>query len=397
MTLTRTFAVPALLALLLASAACEVRRAEGPKQARRQPKEAAPAEPVPPAPEAQPARTAKNDAAAPAPAVEAPSTEGLTPEEKRDIDVFRRASAAVVFITNIAKQQDFWSMTEREIPQGSGSGFVWDAKGHIVTNFHVVDGASALQVTLSDKSTWDAEVVGAAPNKDLAVVRIKAPANRLTPLPVGSSGTLLVGQRVLAIGNPFGLDHTLTVGVVSALGRDLQSPGGRRIKDVVQTDAAINPGNSGGPLLDSSGRLIGVNAAIYSPSGASAGIGFAIPVDTVKRLVPQMIERGQPVQPGIGIEPLRASGRIDIPGVIVRAVTRGGPADKAGIEGIQRTRRGFALGDVIVAVNGKDVANLDEMADAFDAAGVGKQVTLTVMRDGKKRDVQLTLRDLSEQ
>ncbi len=396
MTPTRTFAVPALLALLVAAAACEGRRPEPPQPARQQPKEAAPAEPVPPAPEVQPAHVAKSGAAAAAPAAEASATEGLTAEEKRDIEVFRRASAAVVFITNIAKQQDFWSMTEREIPQGSGSGFVWDAQGHIVTNFHVVDGASALQVTLSDKSTWDAELVGAAPNKDLAVVRIKAPASRLTPLPVGSSGTLLVGQRVLAIGNPFGLDHTLTVGVVSALGRDLQSPGGRRIKDVVQTDAAINPGNSGGPLLDSSGRLIGVNAAIYSPSGASAGIGFAIPVDAVKRLVPQMIERGQPVQPGIGIEPWRA-GRIDIKGVIVRAVTRGGPADKAGIEGIQRTRRGLALGDVIVAVNGKPVANLDEMADAFDAAGVGKTVTLTVVRDDKKREVQVTLRDLSEQ
>jgi S1-C subfamily serine protease len=234
-------------------------------------------------------------------------------------------------------------------------------------------------------------VVGYAPDKDVAVLRISAPRDRLAPLDVGASRGLVVGQRVLAIGNPFGLDQTLTVGVVSALGRELTSPSGRIIRDVVQTDAAINPGNSGGPLLDSTGHLIGVNTAIYSPSGTSAGIGFAVPVDTVKRLVPQIIRYGKPIQPGVGIVPLsdQWAQQIGIQGVAVREVVAGSPADRAGIVGLREGRRRLRLGDVVVFVDGQRVKTVDDLLYAFEAAGVGGTVTLTVMRDGEERTVRL--------
>ncbi|HEY3174822.1 MAG TPA: trypsin-like peptidase domain-containing protein [Candidatus Polarisedimenticolia bacterium] len=318
----------------------------------------------------------------------------LTPEETRTIEIFRRASSAVVNITNIALKRDFFTMDVFQIPQGTGSGFIWDSSGHIVTNFHVVEGANSLSVTLADQSEADAEVVGIAPDKDLAVLKIKTPASRLAPLPLGRSADLQVGQTVLALGNPFGLDHSLTVGVVSALGRELQSPGGRTIRDVIQTDAAINPGNSGGPLLDSRGRLIGVNSQIVSPSGASAGIGFAVPVDTVRRLVPQLTEHGKPIQPGIGVSMLadRMAERMGVEGVVVYEVRDGGPAAKAGLEGVRRSRSGrIALGDVIVAVDGKPVLSGDDIFHLFEAAGVGTTVKLTVDREGRKRDVSVTL------
>jgi S1-C subfamily serine protease len=321
----------------------------------------------------------------------------ITPEERRDIEVFRRASGSVAFITSVALRRDFFSMDVMQIPQGSGSGFVWDRDGHVVTNFHVISEGQRFQVTLADQSEWDAEVVGTAPDKDLAVLKIDAPADKLAPLRLGASADLQVGQRVLAIGNPFGLDQTLTIGVVSALGRELRSPTGRTIRDVVQTDAAINPGNSGGPLLDSSGRLIGVNTAIFSPSGASAGIGFAVPVDAVRALVPQLIAHGRAVQPGIGIVPLsdRWAARFGVEGVVIRDVTPGSPAEQAGLQGLSQTRAGrVVLGDVILAVDGKPISSLDELLDAFDAAGVGSRLTLTVLRDEETRQVGLTLADL---
>lgn len=318
----------------------------------------------------------------------------LTEGERRDIEVFRRASASVAYITTVALRRDFFSMDVFEIPQGSGSGFVWDHDGHVVTNYHVVSEGQAVRVTLADQSEWDAKVVGLAPDKDLAVLRITADAAHLAPLPVGTSSNLAVGQRVLAIGNPFGLDHTLTTGVLSALGRELKSPSGRVIRDVLQTDAAINPGNSGGPLLDSSGRLIGVNTAIYSPSGASAGIGFAIPVDTVKALLPQLITHGKPVQPGIGIVPLADywTTRFDITGVIVRSVSDGSPAERAGLRGLRMTGTGrVVLGDVITAVDGTKVRSVDDLLHAFEAAGVGGRVRLSVLRDDDTREVTVTL------
>jgi len=324
----------------------------------------------------------------------APSDDDLSPEEQRDIAVFRKASASVVNITSLAFRRDFFTLDVQQIPQGTGSGFVWDRRGNIVTNFHVVEPGDRFSVTLSDGSQWDAGVVGTAPEKDLAVLRIEAPSDRLAPLVLGRSDNLLVGQRVFAVGNPFGLDHTLTVGVVSALGRELRSPSGRTIHDVIQTDAAINPGNSGGPLLNSAGRLVGVNSAIYSTSGSSAGIGFAIPVDTVRRLVPQLIEHGKPIQPGIGVAwlPDRVAARFGLKGAVVYEVAEGSPADRAGLAGLRVSRgdRVF-VGDVVIRVDGNAIADTDELMHRFEAAGVGKTVTLTVERNGERREVKLAL------
>jgi S1-C subfamily serine protease len=322
--------------------------------------------------------------------------EGLGAEERRDIDVFRRASASVVYITAIAVRRDFWSFDVMQIPQGTGSGFVWDKQGHIVTNFHVIEEGDRFSVTLADQSEWEATVVGTAPDKDIAVIRIPAPPERLVPLPTGRSAGLLVGQKVLALGNPFGLDHSMTAGIVSALGRELKSPSGRTIRDVIQTDAAINPGNSGGPLLDSGGRLIGVNAAIFSPSGASAGIGFAIPVDAVKRLVPQLIERGRAVNPGIGAMFLgdTQAQRLRLDGAVIVRVLDGGPAERAGLQGFQRTRSGIVPGDRIVAVDGKPVKTYEDLAHAFEVAGVSRTVELSVVRDDRRRTVRVTLEDI---
>ncbi|MBI2218959.1 MAG: trypsin-like peptidase domain-containing protein [Candidatus Rokubacteria bacterium] len=322
-----------------------------------------------------------------------PLPDGLSTEEKRDIEVFRRVQPSVAFLASIALRRDFFSLDIQQIPQGAGSGFVWDKQGHIVTNFHVIQEGDRFSVTLSDQSEWEAKVVGIAPDKDLAVVRITAPADKLVPLARGTSKNLLVGQRVLAVGNPFGLDHSLTVGVLSALGRELRSPAGRRIRDVIQTDAAINPGNSGGPLLDSSGRLIGVNTAIFSPSGAFAGIGFAVPVDTVSRLVPQLIARGRAVQAGIGVSliPDRYNSQLRIEGVAIAEVSPDGPAGRAGLQGAQMRARRVVLGDVVVAVDGNPIKGEDDLRDAFEAAGVGATVTLTVVRSGAKRDVRVQL------
>ena len=328
-----------------------------------------------------------------------PLPEGLSAEERRDIDVFRRASDSVVFITNYTRQIDFFSFDAVETPSGTGSGFVWDKEGHIVTNFHVIEDGTKFSVTLND-AEYDAVLVGAAPDKDLAVLKVDASAGRLVPLTVGRSGDLVVGQRVLAVGNPFGFDHTLTTGVVSGLGRELRSPSGRRIRDVIQTDAAINPGNSGGPLLDSSGRLIGINSAIFSPSGASAGISFAVPVDTVSRLVPQLIRYGRIKQPGIAGATLvsdaiaRANG---IEGVAIYQVEDGSPSDAVGLAGLTLTRsRRPRLGDVIVSVDGKKVSGQQDLFDAFEAAGVGATVKLSVVngRTDKRREVRVKLYDL---
>ena len=324
-----------------------------------------------------------------------PLPEGVSAEEKRDVEVFRRARASVTFITSLALRRSPLSFDVQQIPQGAGSGFVWDQDGHIVTNFHVTQQGDAFSVTLADQSEWDAKVAGVAPDKDIAVLKIAAPREKLVPLVRGNSQGLVVGQRVLAVGNPFGLDHSLTVGVVSALGRELRSPSGRRIRDVIQTDAAINPGNSGGPLLDSSGRLIGVNTAIFSPSGAFAGIGFAVPVDTVTRLVPQLIAKGRIVTAGIGVTliPTRYNAQLGgIDGVAIGEVMPDGPAARAGLQGAQSARgRRVVLGDRIIAVDGKPVKTEDDLRDAFESAGVGGSVTLTVARGRERRDVKVAL------
>ena len=318
----------------------------------------------------------------------------LAQEERATIALFERASPSVVYVTSLARQRDYFSMNVQEIPRGSGSGFIWDRQGHVVTNFHVIQGGSNWQVTLSDQSNWDAEVVGFAPEKDLAVLRIKAPQGRLPPLPLGDSDNLRVGQAVFAIGNPFGLDQTLTTGVVSALGREIQSVGGVPIRDVVQTDAAINPGNSGGPLLDSAGRLIGVNTAIYSPSGAYAGIGFAIPEHAVRWVVPDLIRYGRVNRPTLGVElgPESWNQQLGIEGAVIARVEPGSGADRAGLRGIQQGRgRRVELGDVIQSVDGKPVSSTGELILALEQRKAGDVVRVGILRNGRKQEVQVRL------
>ncbi len=338
---------------------------------------------------------AAQEQAPPEPPRPEPALDDLLPEERRDIEVFRKASSSVVYITSFSLRRDFFSLDVDAIPAGSGTGFVWDRDGHVVTNFHVVQGGSRFLVRLADQTELEAEVVGVAPDKDTAVLRVKdAPAGKLTPLPLGRSRTLLVGQKVLAVGNPFGLDQTLTVGVVSALGREINSPNDRTIRDVIQTDAAINPGNSGGPLLDSRGRVIGMNTAIFSPTRASVGIGFAVPIDAVARIVPQLIRSGKLAQPGIGIVPIpdRWQRSLGYEGVAIGLVSPGTPAARAGLEGLVETRSGqVRLGDVIVGVDGAPIGGLDDLLYAFEEAEVGAEVTLTVRRDGEDRKVKVRL------
>jgi S1-C subfamily serine protease len=324
----------------------------------------------------------------------------LSAEEQNNIAVFKAASPAVVNITALTVQRDFFSLDAEQVPAGTGTGFVWDDQGHIVTNFHVIQGASAARVTLADQSTHRAELVGAFPDRDLAVLKIALPKSRLPALPLGTSKDLQVGQRVFAIGNPFGLDQTLTTGIVSALGREIESVTRRRIRGVIQTDAAINPGNSGGPLLDSAGRLIGVNTAIYSPSGASSGIGFAIPVDEVNRIVPRLIRDGRFVRPALGISsasPGLARALEVPPGVALVGVTRGGSAERAGLQPFRRGNDGRVVpGDVITAVNDESVADFDDLLSTLERYRPGERVSLTVWRSGQTRKVPVTLAEASE-
>jgi S1-C subfamily serine protease len=322
----------------------------------------------------------------------------LASDEQGTIELFQRTSPSVVHVTSIVTARSGLSMNVLEIPQGTGTGFVWDTAGHVVTNFHVVKDGSSYEVTLSDGTRWRAVKVGTEPDKDLAVLRIEAPADKLRAIAIGESSNLQVGQKVFAIGNPFGLDQSLTTGIISGLDREIKSVSGRTIQGVVQTDAAINPGNSGGPLLDSAGRLIGVNTAIYSPSGAYAGIGFAVPADTVNRIVPELIAHGKVIRPGIGIVPLpdQIARRNGIEGLVVREAPQGGAAAKAGLVGIIDTPTGRSvLGDVIVGVDGKPVRELDDLYQAVDKKKVGDEVVLDVVRNGEKRTIKIALQALN--
>ena len=319
----------------------------------------------------------------------------LAGDEVAHIELFRKASPSVVHITSLAAQRDMFSMNVQQVPSGTGTGFVWDNAGHIVTNFHVIQNANGAKVTLADQTTYDATLVGAFPDRDLAVLRIEAPKDKLPPIALGTSRDLLVGQRVYAIGNPFGLDQTLTTGIVSALNREIESFNSRTIRGVIQTDAAINPGNSGGPLLDSAGRLIGVNTQIASPSGASAGIGFAIPVDEVNRIVPRLIRDGRFVRPALGV----AAGApglqraLNLPkGVPLVQVGAGTPAAKAGLLAFRRGSRGEVVGgDVITAINDEPVADWDEMLNLLERRQPGESVTLSVWRGGQTRKLSVVL------
>lgn len=319
----------------------------------------------------------------------------LSEFEKTNIAIYKKTKPSVVHITSLSVQRDFWNLNVQEVPEGTGSGFIWDQGGHIVTNFHVIKDADSAHVTLADHTTYRATVIGASPDKDLAVLRIDAPKSKLPPIEVGRSEDLQVGQMVYAIGNPFGLDLTLTTGVISALGRQIQSVTKRTIKNVIQTDAAINPGNSGGPLLDSAGRLIGVNTAIYSPSHASAGIGFALPVDEVNRVVPQLIKKGKVESPGLGVQILedRSARELGVDkGAVVLNVSSNSPAEKAGLRPTRQTRSGrIRLGDVIVAIDDKPVKKANDYFDILEKYKNGDTVTLTVLRDDEEKKLQATL------
>lgn len=318
----------------------------------------------------------------------------LLASENHTIQLFEESAPSVCFITTTNVRRDYWSRNITEIPRGTGSGFIWDAKGHIITNYHVIQGADRAQVTLGDQSTWDAELVGVAPDKDLAVLRIDAPRAKLRPIPVGSSNNLMVGQSVFAIGNPFGLDQTLTTGIVSALGREIKSVSGIPIREVIQTDAAINPGNSGGPLLDSSGRLIGVNTAIYSPSGASAGIGFSIPVNIVRWVIPELIEHGRIKRPSLGITVTQTSviQRYELDGPLIREVEPNSAAAKAGLRPTIRDSRGeLQLGDIILRMDKQKIETYEDLILALEKYQPGDEVTLLIKRGEKQVEVLLTL------
>jgi S1-C subfamily serine protease len=316
----------------------------------------------------------------------------LTSQERSLTELFEEISPSVVYVTSMAVRRDLFRFNVFEIPRGAGSGFIWDRQGHIVTNFHVIQGGERFVVTLADQSTWTATPVGGAPEKDLAVLRIDSPTDTLRPIELGTSSDLKVGQSVLAIGNPFGFDQTLTTGIISALGREIESLSRVPISDVIQTDAAINPGNSGGPLLDSAGRLIGVNTAIVSPSGGYAGIGFAIPVDTVNWVVPDLIAYGRIQRPTLGIELAPANINRQVKGVLVLDVEEDSGADRGGLRPTRRDRRGrVVLGDIITMIDGEPVRSAEELRLRLEQRRPGEIIRVTVDRDGDEHDLQIKL------
>jgi S1-C subfamily serine protease len=324
-----------------------------------------------------------------------------TEDEENNISIYRRVGPGVVNITSVVVQRDFFF---NPVPrEGAGSGSIIDTEGHILTNHHVIRDSTKLEVTLSDGSKWPAKFVGSDPDNDLAVIKISAPQEKLTVIPLGDSSKLKVGQKVLAIGNPFGLGQTLTTGIISSLGRTIRSEGGVLIQDVIQTDAAINPGNSGGPLLDSNGRIIGVNSAIISPTGASVGIGFAVPVDTAKRIVPELINKGYVAYPWIGatVFPLipefaKSLGLKVERGAMIVEVVKGGPAEKAGLRGgNRRVQVGNSMilvgGDIVVEMDGNKVVSSDELIRMIRDRTPGDRIELKVLRNGKSLTIKVTL------
>ncbi|TXI21793.1 MAG: PDZ domain-containing protein [Nitrosomonas sp.] len=321
----------------------------------------------------------------------------LALDERTTIELFEQSRDSVVFISTTKLVRDIWTRNVFAVPRGNGSGFFWDDAGHIVTNFHVIQGASEATVKLADGRDYKAALIGVSPAHDIAVLKIGVGFKRPNPIPIGTSHNLKVGQKVFAIGNPFGLDWTLTTGIISALDRSLASDNGTAIEHLIQTDAAINPGNSGGPLLDSAGRLIGINTAIYSPSGASAGIGFAVPVDTIMRVVPQIIDKGKYIRPSLGISvDERFNDRIvqllNIRGVVVLNVAPGSAAEKAGLKGAAISIEGnITPQDIIIAINGKKVESVSKLLARIDDFNVGDVVTLTVFRNEQTREVHITL------
>lgn len=316
--------------------------------------------------------------------------------EKTNIDIFQQRSPSVVYITTLADTINLWTRDITRIPRGTGSGFIWDNQGHIITNYHVLQGVSAVRIRLSDQRTFNATLIGASPDHDLAVLRIPMTTNMPEPLPIGTSHDLQVGQITYAIGNPFGLDQTLTTGVVSALNRSLQNNNRSYIEGLIQTDAAINPGNSGGPLLDSAGRLVGINTAIYSPSGAYAGIGFAVPVDTVNRIVPQIIKEGHVQRPKLGItinESLNKeiTKELGIFGVVVIEVQPNSAADKSGLNGVTIQNNAIISGDVIVGIDQHKIESTKMLLSTLEKYNIGDTVEVKFFRNNQAREVSLTL------
>jgi 2-alkenal reductase len=313
--------------------------------------------------------------------------------EKATIDIFNTASPSVAYIFTENAVRGFFGT--REMRQGAGSGFLWDRHGHVVTNFHVIQGAQRIQVRMDTGEALEATYVGGSQDYDLAVVRLRTMPSDIQPIPVGTSSDLQVGQAVFAIGNPFGLSRTLTTGVISALDRRLPTAAGREVVGVIQTDAAINPGNSGGPLIDSAGRLIGVNTAIISGSGNSAGIGFAVPADVVNQVVPLLISKGKVPRPGIGIVVLdeEAAAGLGVVGVIIDRVMPGSSADRSGLQGIDyRNRR---LGDVIIAVDDQEVTTIVEFVRQMQQYEIGQTVRLKVRSGDSVREVTVQVMDIS--
>jgi S1-C subfamily serine protease len=318
----------------------------------------------------------------------------LQPEERRTIALFQKTSSSVVYITSLELKRDLFSLNAVEIPQGAGSGVIWNRDGYILTNYHVIKDAEAAQVTLSDRSVHRATLIGYEVDKDLAVLKINPVKTRLNPITLGDSNILLVGQSVIAIGNPFGFDHTLTTGIISGLGREIQAENGRLIKGVIQTDAAINPGNSGGPLLNSLGEMIGVNTAIYSPSGAYAGIGFAVPISVVNRIVPQLIKYGKIAKPGIGVTFLDdyIARSFGIKGAIIEDVLAEGPASIVGLKPTQVDLYGrLILGDIIIEVDKKRIASLNNLRDILEEKKIGTEVEMIVVRGDTAKKVRLKI------
>jgi S1-C subfamily serine protease len=322
----------------------------------------------------------------------------LSSTEKTNIEIFRHASPSVVYITTLTEMVNLWTRDITRLPRGTGSGFIWDSHGHIITNYHVLEGASEIRIRLSDHRTFNAVLVGASPDHDIAVLRIPMISDMPSQLPIGTSHDLQVGQMMYAIGNPFGLDQTLTTGVVSALNRSLYNENGSEIKGLIQTDAAINPGNSGGPLLDSSGRLVGINTAIYSPSGAYAGIGFAVPVDTVNRIVPQLISYGKYERPKLGItidNELNKiiTARYGIKGVAVIDVQDGSAADAAGLKGIEMMDRSHLVaGDIILGIDGHEIDDISTLLSTLENYHIGDRVKLRYLREKKENTTSLILK-----
>lgn len=324
-------------------------------------------------------------------------------DEQATIEIFEAASPSVVYISTIAQPLSPWTRNLTEVRRGTGTGLVWDARGHIVTNYHVIEDARSSRVRLPDGRTYNAQFIGASPEHDLAVLRIGVSLAGIMPVAIGSSADLRVGQKVFAIGNPFGFDYSLTTGVVSALNRTIFSEEHGEIRRLIQTDAAINPGNSGGPLLDSAGRLIGVNTAIFSPSGSFSGIGFAVPVDTVNRVVPELIASGRYVRPRIGIygdddvsRPILE--QLASEGVLILRVEANSPADRAGLIGTRVLSAGEVIpGDIIQSIEGKRVGDMAQLIEQLEAYRIGDQVSLGLIRGGKSISVPVTLGGRFEQ